>query len=560
MKRFFSLLLTAVTLIICCCGCGGETPAAGPSASKAPGLTGNGKTRELSLLYCKADSLNPYTCSTKYNRELCDLLYDPLIKLDAGYNVQKCLADDIGITANDVTVALKSASFSDGSAVGVKDVIYSFNLAKKSDSYNSVFGSVSCSEGNDGRIVFKLKSPDGNFCNFLDFPIIKADSDSRKSDDNLSLPPIGCGRYIYSESDGVLKANPSYHNGRVAVPAIHLVDTPDKTAASHQLEVGAVDYYYTDLSDGEMPKLNGTSRNIVLNKLVYIGVNQKDSRLAVTGVRQALSAALNRGKIVESSFHSDAVAAGSPYNPMWDAAKDLQYIEESGNKDIAVANLEEAGYNKKSSTGIRYGAGGAALSFSLLCPDSDPERVAAADVIKSQLKESGIGIKVEKVGFNEFSERLKSGNFQLFLAEIQIRRNMDISSFALEGGAAAYGVIDGEVGADPETSDPRSSTASGNVSSESATAGGSSASASESTNGSLPQTGENARVKLSETVAQYKKLEASVFDVIAAFNTAMPVVPLCFKCGVCVYASDIKTAPYPTASDYFYNIENTVFK
>lgn len=534
LKRITALLLSLIFLLYCC-GCKqSDSKDKTPENTKSDAQVST--SRDIKLLYCNSDTLNPYTCQTKYNQDLCDLLYDPLIKLDENYAVQNCLSKNIEAAASSVAVTLKSANFSNGVKLSASDVLYSFELAKSLSQYKKAFAGVNCkSEGN--KVVFLLNSPDTNFVNFLDFPIIQANSDNIKNSDNVLQPPVGCGRYIYKSGENILAANNNYHNGKVNINKIHLIDTPDSTAAEHHLEVGAVDYYYSSLSDDEMPKLSGTGKQIVLNKIVYLGMNQGNALLKNSKIRHTLSAAVNRASIVNTAFHSDAVAAKNVFNPNWEPSKGYQYTEEKENINVVLANLQEIGYNNKDSEGYFVNKGGKRLSFSLICPASDSLRVAAAELLKTQFKKAGIQLNIEILGYSNFVSRLNSGRYQLYLAEAVIPQNMDISSFSVPNGSIAYGVVE-------ETA--LNTTASSSLVSNTTLQGN-----------TQP---ESAAKSLSGIIAEYKADKASIFDVITIFNATMPVIPLCFRCGISISASDFDIAPYATSSDVFYNIENATFK
>ncbi|MBQ7288174.1 MAG: hypothetical protein IJW78_00420 [Clostridia bacterium] len=521
-KKLLSLLMVFCILFLCC-SCKQQGDETQPKDNNSHTET-KINVRDITLLYCQADTLNPYTCGTKYNQELCDLLYDPLIKLDENFTVQNCLADEVKSTASEVTVTLKAAKFSNGATLSADDVLYSFALAKNLPQYKDAFASVICSAESSKTLRFSLSAPDINFVHFLDFPIIQAKSDTIKNADNILMPPVGCGRYIYQYGQEKLTANADYHNGKVNIQNISLADAPDNVAANHFLEVGAIDYYYSDLSDDTIPKLNGKSYSVALNKLVYIGMNQTNALLADAQIRCTLSAALNRTALVNTAFHSDAVIAKSPFHPQWKAAEGYQYIEDEENIDVVLANLEETGYNSKDAEGYFVNKSGKRLSFSLLCPSSDTARVAVAEQLKTQLKKVGIALRVEVVPFAQFTERLAAGNFQLFLSEVQIAQNMDISSFATPGGSIAFGVTSADL------------------------------------TQSAPVSTEPVSKNLSQAIAEYKNQQTSIFDVVTIFNASMPVIPVCFRSGICIYASDFDTAPYTTISDVFYNIENATFK
>ncbi len=524
-RRRTAALLLCLALLVGAAGCG-KTPAPGGTSSGAAG--GTAAAREISLLYCRADELNPYTAATVYNRELSRLLYDSLIKLDETYTPVACLAESFTAEPGEVRFALKDARFTDGSPVTPEDVVYSFNRARRSDEYGDAFEGARASMAGS-EIVITPRRADVNFVNFLDFPVIKSGSDTVSDADNLSAPPVGCGRYVYDRAGERLTSNPDWHGGAVNIPVIHLVDTPDKAAEDHRLETGGVDFFFSELLGGEPPRLDGTGAEVILNKLVYIGVNGADSRLRDPRVRHAVSSAISREGLLAAAYHSDARVALSPYHPLWGAAAEYLYIDSVENIDIALANLAEAGYNKKTGAGVAVNSAGERLSFEMLVPSSDPERVAAAGFIAEELAAVGISLTVTELPFERFEERLQAGNFELFLGETAIPRNMDIAYFTTPGGSLAYGVTE------------RGKTAGGG---SSAVSSGSAAS----------------DMTYAEALAEYKAGDASLFDVVSLFNAEMPVIPICFKRGLAVSAADFAVPPAVTPSDCYSGIERAAFK
>ena len=230
-KRTISFLLILAVLSLCG-GCKQKGSTGDKPSDNSASTSETVKTRDITLLYCQADTVNPYTCGTKYNQELCDLLYDPLIKLDEAYNVQNCLAESIESTPSSVRIILKNAEFSNGAALNANDVVYSFSLAKNLTQYATAFAGVTCT-AEENAVRFQLSTPDTGFVSFLDFPIIQAGSDTLKDSDNILQPPVGCGRYIYQYGQSKLTANPNYHGGKVNIQNILLpsIDVFPKTQA-----------------------------------------------------------------------------------------------------------------------------------------------------------------------------------------------------------------------------------------------------------------------------------------------------------------------------------------
>ena len=126
-----AIILSALILL---CGC----RARDENTSSFSEITGTASSSSvgrgyLTLLYSSADTFNPYTAATDINRQLCRLLYEPLLKTDNSYNISYSLAQSAEVKGKECTVSLKSRYFSDGTALTAEDVVYSFNLAKKSN-------------------------------------------------------------------------------------------------------------------------------------------------------------------------------------------------------------------------------------------------------------------------------------------------------------------------------------------------------------------------------------------------------------------------------------------
>ncbi|MBO4432217.1 MAG: hypothetical protein J5852_01665, partial [Clostridia bacterium] len=131
-KAVCILLCVLLCFSLSCCKNAGKN-----TSSKTESEVKPLKNEEINLLYYSGDSFNPYTAATKYNRELAHLLYDPLIKCDNNFSPVYCLASDAVLDGTVCTVTLKTAYFTDGSPVTADDVLYSYNLAKNSDTVYS---------------------------------------------------------------------------------------------------------------------------------------------------------------------------------------------------------------------------------------------------------------------------------------------------------------------------------------------------------------------------------------------------------------------------------------
>ena len=535
MKR---LKITAIVLsaLIFLSGCRAKPDGTSSSAEPPTAVEAAGSRNYLTMLYSAADTFNPYTAATNINRQLCRLLYEPLLKTDNSYNISYSLAQSAEVKGKECTVTLKSRYFSDGSALTADDVVYSFNLAKKSNTEYAykLYEALSATVRDSKTVVIKLDRADPYFANTLDFPIIKKGSDTRTDADGVTHPPIGCGRFKLNDSEDKLITNEHDPGKDRMIKEIRLINAPDSDAVGHYVEIGAADMYYSDISDGNILRMSGKKVNINLNHLIYIGANLSDEQLSLNALRQAISSGLDRKEICRDGYFNNALPANGFFNPAWEAVKSVQNINLQANKEITVENLEEIGYNKLDSAGVRTNGAGKKLKFELLVNKENRLRVTAARIIAKRLSEYGISVNVAEKSFADYTAALSSGNFQLYLAEVAITPNMDISSLITEGGSAAYGIKKPEKKADEKTEQTGST---------------------ESTASEAEQT-EEQNLTAAELVSGFYAGTNTLADLSSVLQTEMPVIPLCYRTGVLFYNDKIENVNNSSCSDIYFSIDS----
>ena len=511
-RKFISLII-AVCLLLTVVGCKPNDT----TLDNDDGSVSNVKSNlsNFDLLYCTKDSFDPYVCKTKQNFELSHLLFDPLVKVDNEFNPVNSLANTVTLKDKTCTIVLKTAYFTDASPVTADDVVFSFNKAKESTAVYSfsLKNAASIVKQNDKTVVITLTKADPYFKNVLDFPILKKDSDQLKNSDNKALPPIGSGRYKFNEDYTTLVINENYHGTVGAIKKIGLIDSPDDEADYHNIEIGAVDYYYSDLYNGSFPKMNGAKAEVNLNNLVFLGINFNARYLSNLSVRQAISAALDRTKIANEAFFTNATAAKGPLPSVFAAANDYQSIPINADQTIATSNLKNADIIDKNASG-KFIKNNQTISFNILVNKDNGVRVAAADMIAKQLNEFGFTVKVEKVTRAVYDARIAAKNFDLYLGEIRISNNMDLSDFVSLIETKGYA---------PAKTDDKN---------------------------------DEKLVPIKTAVNGFYKGEYSLGDMINVFSSELPVIPICHRKGLCMYNDDIKNPFYPSVSDLFYKLEN----
>lgn len=512
-KAVFCLLL--VVLLTACSG--------GEKKSSAKKKTNTGTKDSISLLYCRSDGFNPYTALSAENRRLCLLIYEPLVKTDNNFKPVKRLANTVSINGLECTVQIKDVKFSDGSTVTADDVVYSYKLAKSSTTNYAakLYEVVNASALNSNTVVFRLSQNDPYFENLIDFPILKAGTESRSDSDGMTIPPVGCGRYTVSESKTSLVLNESFYESKGNIKKINLIDVPDEDAISHYVEVGAAGIYYTDLSDGNIVRMSGKKADVHLNNLVYIGINSSYGDLANLYMRYAISSALNRKEICQNAYYNGATPATGFFSPYFEDVKAVQTLNTENDNELTVENLGKIGYNKINALGFYTNGTGAVASYTLLVNAENRSRVIAANLIANQLKNAGINIAVTEKPYAEYIALLQSGNFQLYLGEVNILPNMDLAPLTTVGGSTAYGV-----GLEPVTVDETGAT--------------------------LPTPAQI----IKSAFDLYKTGKGSVSDIASALMAQMPQIPICYRLGYLFYSDDISTDVVASESDIYFSIES----
>ncbi len=493
------------------------------------------------------DSFCPYAAETGLNRELGNLLYDSLVVLDNEFSPVLSLAEEIDIDEENVTVRLRSATFSDGSSVTADDVVYCAEKAMESETrYGYNLEDVESVEASGrSKVVFTLSKQDPYFANCLNFPVYKEGTDTEESSDKIEIPPIGSGRYIINDEKTKLKANKNFHGGKPSLASINLINTPDDDALTHNLEVGNISYYYSDLSNCDIPGLRGRYETVNLNNLVYLGVNMQSGIMSSNEMRQAISAAIDRKAIAENAYYRNAVPATGIFNPNW-CEKDsvMQTAETVVNENVYLAQLAKIGYNKKDKNGYYVNSAGERLSLKLINYSENQWRTAAAELIKSELQAAGIYLQIDNLSWKDYTYSLKNQHFDLYLAEVAIGNNMDISELVTKGGDAAYGVYYEKDKEDSEDSSSEISSAEDDMDEE----------ATEDSDEEKNFAGDTAAA-----VEEFYKGDADLQQVVTAFANELPLIPLCYRTGMVSYSTAISGID-PSYGDVYGGLENVKLK
>lgn len=488
MKRLFAGLLVLILLLSACACRENDTPVS--SLSENPLVSQNGLD-SLTVAYNREDTLNPFAATTELNVQLANLLYETPVIIDENFMPQEALlAVKMPDPSHILTTVRAGATFSDGTAVTAEDVRFSFEQAKNSENYAALLANVASVSVKGKDITFTLKSADINATANLIFPVIKRSTVTT----DAGKAPVGSGPYTYDAEKAVLTANP-YYSKTAAFATVGLKHIVNETAVLQALENGSIGYMYSDLS-GEIPRTLAKTTAVDLNRLTFLGINGTKPLTAEPMFRQALSAAVNRTAIAANSYTGRALPAASPFHPQWKTANGVSVSSTSDNTALAKQLLADVLKNPTTAatTAATTTAGTtvaatapartALRDLTLLYVAGNTCRESAVKTLTSAFADIGVTVIPTPLEYTDYIARLQSGDFDLYLGEIQLLPSMSLDAF-LNSGTASYGI-------------------------------------------SAPKT--------SDVYAAYVHSEGELQAFITAFGEEMPFIPLCWRQGLAAYS------------------------
>ncbi len=447
----------------------------------------------LKLPVCNTDSLNPYEATTEYNLALSTLLFEGLVKISEDFKPVNVLAKSVNVKDKTVTVEVNTACcFSDASYVTAGDVEYSYNLAKNSDNFKKQLENFKEISVAGNTITFTLKNSDRFAALCLDFPIIK------KQDTDYKGFLIGSGKYKM-ENNETLVMNERWNNSSLpCVRRIRLVNMLDTVSGPESVETGNISFYFQDMANGNYIRKNVKTHESLMTNIVFLGMNSQNEHLAKNEVRQAISLLVPRDTIAEKSYLGYAKTATSPFIPTWHEIVGIKTDNSNEALNEAKELLESAGYSKGDDPMASV------MRLRLLVNGDNPFKVSAAENIANALGSMGITVVIEKVTFEYLMQRLERGEYELYIGETKLSKNMNLSPFFSSQGGASYGIDTGS--------------------------------------------------KIISTYEDFLSGKVTTQRFVDYFNVAVPFAPICFRCGIEMYTNELFVTEYGTPTDRFENI------
>lgn len=349
-------------------------------------------------------------------------IHEPLIQstltiTTTDLNIAYDLATDMQVSEDGMTWTVtirEDVFFTDGEPLTAKDVAFTYNTIKENSSVNDFTMLDYAEEKNDNTILFHMAKPYSIWPYTMAIVgIIPEHAYNEQYGEN----PIGSGRYLLKQWDKgqqvILEANPNYYGEEPNIKKVTVLFM-EEDAAFTAVKAGQVDLAYSSASYSaqnvkgykllSFETVDNRGFNLPAVKAhIENGMTIGNDFTCDVNVRRAINIGIDREKMIEHVLNGYGTPAYSVCDkmPWYQESAQVEYDKEKAN-----ILLEEAGW-KMGEHDIREKEGILA-EFTLLYPTGDSVRQALAEDTKNQLKELGISVKVEGVGWDTAYDRAQS--------------------------------------------------------------------------------------------------------------------------------------------------------
>ncbi|MDR3310407.1 MAG: ABC transporter substrate-binding protein [Oscillospiraceae bacterium] len=414
-----------------------------PRPSSPPEAAGGG----FSLRYNPNASMNPISSTDPVNAQLSSLLFEGLFALNPDFTARPVLCESFE-TADGVKYdfrLLPDVAMTNGSTLDAYDAVYSIEQARKSARYSKRLAEIT-GVSRSGALEFSvtLKVPNYLFPALLDFAVVKYGYDG-------SVPP-GTGPYWYdaSGSSPKLTAFSRHRNAdELQIPGFGLAVCSDSELGEYFTRQD-ITFFGADPNGSLATEIrrDHEARFYGTTNLQYVGFGLRTPVMLDARFRRAVALAVNREKIVSEYLGGHAKEAWTPFSPgsVWfDEAWVTKPTEDA--RILISRLLSDIGMeDSDADSWLEYpdASGFSAFALTMLVSGENNARVAAARSIADTLTMLGIDVALVELPFADFTQRLASGDFDLYYAETKIPADFDFSALLSPGepldfgGAATY--------------------------------------------------------------------------------------------------------------------------
>ena len=432
MRRTLITLTLCFVLGLSACS---DAPVAAPEepvVSPSPETTA--EPQQFTLPYYPDANLHPILGDNRANMVLTSLVYQGLFELDNSFTPHGVLCSDYSVSDDKLiwTFSLSDKTFSDGSPVTADDVVFSLQTARSSNLYANRLADVqTIFAGADNTVVLTLIRPNMQLPVLLDIPVIRDFQDGSM--------PLGTGPYRFEEDTGPLRLVREEFAPDTIPEEIPLLAIESADDLIYAFDAGNISLTISDLTGANALGYSAGYEAFAFptTTMLYVGFRAADGPCADPLVRQAISRSFDRDTVAASLLAGHAAATCLPVSPRSTLYSSAH--EKAGGYDpaAAAALLTEAGYTK-GDDGLLH-RGRSALSLTFVVNTDNSFKLAIAEYLTGQLTDMGMDVTLKKLAWDDYLTALSSGEFDLYLGEVTLTADFDLSALLDAEGSLNFG-------------------------------------------------------------------------------------------------------------------------
>jgi peptide/nickel transport system substrate-binding protein len=404
-----------------------------PSGPEDQDGGGNGSTGSTLTIATTTDvvNLNPLLGNSRTDSWVTNLMYPRLLTIGTDGEKAPYLAKDWGYSADGRTGFFEIRNdfkWSDGTPVTARDVAYSINVVKEQNpTGNVVYGFMTnvkqATAVSDTRVELELSRPDTIVVPEVGFwqvivpekqfskhnPVEKFTNDSDwVSAGPFKLTDINKGQSYTMER---VTPYPIAPGGKPAASKVVFRVYPDVNTEILALEKGEVDVIANALPPAEVENLEQKD-GIEVEEVpglgfTHLSFNLDRPVLQDPNVRKAIAHAIDYEAIRKVAVQGQAISANSsPITPSLKEHYDPTWTEYTYDVDEAKRLLQQAGVRN--------------LELSMIYSMQDPVISAWAAMVRDQLAEAGITLKLEGLDRNTYLAKTTEGDYDIYAGSYAI--------------------------------------------------------------------------------------------------------------------------------------------
>ena len=379
-----------------------------------------------------ATGLDPQVQTAFSSLRLLDLIYEPLLTVDANLDLAPALAESWEFSEDGTTLTFhlrQGVKFHDGSDFTSADVIASYERildeATGSATRTNLLSITSMDAPDDYTVVLNLSIADVPLLTALastNAAIMSSDviATGDPTTDAIGTGPFKLDSWVPDQTTK-LSANADWWAGAPKIDGIEIRIIPDESTIMAAMRSGDIDFAM--FNDPLIATLPTDGTDIVINRAPDLAYHALQLRafdipgpgtpvaspsaevrpLSILEVRQAISCAIDRQEVLDAASLGEGTVTGPLTMPNYALPTDQLFCY-TKDLDKAKELMAQAGYADGFPLTIIAGSG------------EPPTAITEAESIQSQLADINIDVTIEPLELSVYVDRWLAGDFDAAIA------------------------------------------------------------------------------------------------------------------------------------------------